>query len=143
MHRRIELRALAAGLCAVLISAAPVAAQTSTGTTDKSASTTDKMASYSVEKKKEAVAYGKKMMSDFDKSFKGLESQISRDTSATKADAQRQLKDLKAQRAETGKKLDELGHASAQSWESTKRGFANAYKDLQQSYDKTVAGLKK
>jgi hypothetical protein len=142
MHRRIDLRALAVGLCA-LISAAPVAAQTSTGTTDKSASTTDKMASYSVEKKKEAVAYGKKMMSDFDKSIKALESQISRDTSATKADAQRQLKALKAQRAETGKQLDELGRASAQSWESTKHGFANAYKDLQQSYDKTVAGLKK
>ena len=143
MPRRISLHALAVALCAVLISAAPIAAQTSTGTTDKSASTTDKMASYSVEKKKDAVAYGKKMMTDFDKSFKALESQISRDTSATKADAQRQLKDLKAQRAETGKKLDELGRASAQSWESTKHGFANAYKDLQQSYDKTVAGLKK
>ena len=143
MHRRIDMRALAAGLCAVLIAAAPGAAQTSTGTTDKSASTTDKMSSYSVEKKKEAVAYGKKMMSDFDKSIKTLESQISKDTSATKADAQRQLKDLKAQRAETGKKLDDLGRASAQSWESTKQGFANAYKDLQQSYDKTVAGLKK
>jgi hypothetical protein len=143
MVRRVCLRALYVGLCTVLISATPVAAQTSTGTTDKSASTTDKMSSYSVEKKKEAVAYGKKMMSDFDKSIKGLESQISRDTSATKADAQRQLKDLKAQRAQTGKKLDELSRASAQSWESTKQGFANAYKDLQQSYDKTVAGLKK
>ncbi len=47
MHRRIYLRALAVGLCAVLMSVAPIAAQTSTGTTDKSASTTDKMASYS------------------------------------------------------------------------------------------------
>ena len=143
MHRRVCLRALYVGLCTVLMSAAPIAAQTSTGTTGKSASTADKMSSYSVEKKKEAVAHGKKMMSDFDKSIKSLESQISRDTSATKADAQRQLKDLKAQRAETGKKLDELGRASAQSWESTKQGFTNAYKDLQQSYDKTVAGLKK
>jgi hypothetical protein len=83
------------------------------------------------------------MMSDFDKNMKTLESQVSRDTSAAKADAQRQVKDLKAQRTETGKKLDELGRASAHSWESTKHGFANAYKDLQQSYDKTVAGLKK
>ncbi len=70
MHRRIDLRALALGLCAVVMSAAPIAAQTSTATTDKSASTTDKMTSYSVEKKKEAVAFGKKMMSDFDKSMK-------------------------------------------------------------------------
>ncbi len=36
MHRRIYLRALAVGLCAVLMSVAPIAAQTSTGTTDKS-----------------------------------------------------------------------------------------------------------
>jgi dsDNA-specific endonuclease/ATPase MutS2 len=101
------------------------------------------MKSYSVEKKKEAVAYGKKMMSDFDKQVKDLEGQISRDTSAAKADAQRQLKDLKAQRAATGKKLDELSRASAQSWDSMKHGFADAYKDLQQSYDKAVASLKK
>jgi uncharacterized protein YukE len=83
------------------------------------------------------------MMSDFDKNTKAFESHISRDMSAAKGDAQRQLKDLKAERAETGKKLDERGRASAQSWESAKLGFANAYKDLQQSYDKTVAGLKK
>jgi gas vesicle protein len=143
MHRRVYLTALSVGLCAVLISAAPIAAQTSTGTTDKSASTTDKITSYSVEKKKEAVAYGKKLMSDFDKQIKELEGQIARDTSAAKADAQRQLKDLKAQRAETGKKLDELGRASAQSWDSMKHGFAEAYKDLQQSYDKAVASFKK
>jgi hypothetical protein len=143
MYRRGCLRALGAGLCAVLISAAPSAAQTSAGTADKSASTTDKMTAYSVEKKKEAVAYGKKMMSDFDKQMKDLEKQVARDTSATKADAQRQLKDLKAQRAEAGKKLDELGHASAQSWDGMKHAFANAYKDLQQSYDRAVAGFKK
>jgi hypothetical protein len=143
MYRRVCLRALSVGLCTVLMSAAPIAAQTSTGTTDKSASTADKMSSYSVEKKNEAVAYGKKMMSDFDKKMKTLESQVSRDTSAAKADAQRQVKDLKAQRTDTGKKLDELGRASAQSWESTKHGFANAYKDLQHSYDKTVAEFKK
>jgi hypothetical protein len=48
MHRRTYLRALAVGLCAVLMSAAPIAAQTSTGATDKFASTTDKMATYSI-----------------------------------------------------------------------------------------------
>ena len=143
MQRRLYLKALGVGLCAILTAATPIVAQTSTGTADKSTSTTDKMKSYSVEKKKEAVAYGKKMMSDFDKQVKDLEGQISRDTSAAKADAQRQLKDLKAQRAATGKKLDELSRASAQSWDSMKHGFADAYKDLQQSYDKAVASLKK
>jgi len=143
MHRRVCLRAFYVGLCTVLMSTAPIAAQTSTGTTDKSASTADKMSSYSVEKKKEAVAYGKKMMSDFDKQMKDLERQISHDSSAAKADAQRQLKDLKAERAATSKKLDELGRASAQSWDSTKHSFTDAYASMQQSYDRTVASLKK
>ena len=142
MPRRLYVNMLAVALCAILPAAVAVA-QTSTGSTDKTASSTDKMKSYSIEKKNEAVAYGKKMMSDFDRQMKDLEKQISHDTSDAKADAQRQLKDLKAQRAATKKKLDELGHASAQSWDSTKHGFADAYRDLQQSYDKAVASLKK
>lgn len=134
--RRIHVSLLAVALCAVLMSTAPTAAQT----TD---STMDKITSATVEKKNEAVAHGKKLMSDFDGKIKELEGQVSRDTGSAKADAQRQLKDLKAQRAATGKKLDELGKASAQSWDSTKKGFADAYTDLQKSYDKVAASIKK
>ena len=53
------------------------------------------------------------------------------------------MKELKGKQAETSKKLDELGKASASSWDATKQGFADAYKDLQKSYDKAVAGFKK
>lgn len=143
MHRRVCLRALSVGLCAVLMSAAPIAAQTSTGTTDKSASTADKMSSYSVEKKNEAVTYGKKLMGDLDVKMKALETQISRDTAAAKADAASDLKELKGKQAETSKQLNDLGHATAQSWDVTKQGFADAFKDLQQTYDKAAAKFKK
>ena len=108
-----------------------------------SGSAGDKNQGYTYEKKNEAMAYGKKLVSDFDVKMKELEGQISRDASATKADAQRQMKDLKAKRAETGKQLDQLGHASAQSWDSMKQGFASAYRDMQQSYDKAAASFKK
>jgi hypothetical protein len=140
MTRRDSLGMLAIGLCAILTSAAPAVGQTSTQT---SGDTTDKIKSYSVEKKNEAVAYGKKVMSELDVKIKDLEGQISRDKSAAKADAQRELKELKAKRAETSKKLNDLGRATAQSWDATKQGFADAYKDLQQAYDKAVASLKK
>ena len=136
MRRYVDLSALAIGLCAILTASAPTAAQTS-------GSGTDKITSSSVEKKNETVAYGKKLMGDLDVKIKDLEGQISRDTGAAKADAQRQMKELKVKRAETSKKLDELGRATAQSWESTKRGFADSYKDLQQAYDKAAASLKK
>ena len=136
MRRTISVKALTIGLGALLMAAAPAVAQTSGGTADKSSG-------YTYEKKNEAMTHGKKLMSDFDVKMKQLEAQISRDASATKADAQRQMKELKAKRAETGKQLDELGHASAQSWDSMKKSFANAYKDLQHSYDRAAASFKK
>lgn len=139
MIRREWIKILGVALC-VIAAAGPVAAQTSTQT---SGDTTDKMKSYSVEKKNEAVAHGKKMMSDMDVKIKELEAQMSRDMSAAKADAQRGMKEMKEKRAETAKKLDELGKASAQSWDATKQGFSDAYKDLQKSYDKAVASFKK
>ena len=135
MRRRTSLRVLAIGL-GVILATGTAAAQTSS-------STTDKMKGYSVEKKNEAVAYGKKIMSDFDAQVKDLEGQISRDTGAAKADAQRQLKDLKAQQAAAGKKLDELGKASKDSWDTTKQGFADAFNDMQKSFDKVKASVKK
>ena len=139
MIRRAWVKILGVALC-VIAAAGPVAAQTSTQT---SGDTTDKMKSYSVEKKNEAVNHGKKMMSDMDVKIKELEAQMSRDASAAKADTQRGMKEMKEKRAETAKKLDELGKASAQSWDATKQGFADAYKDLQKSYDKAVASFKK
>jgi signal transduction protein with GAF and PtsI domain len=139
MIRRAWIKILGVALC-VIVAASPAVAQTSTQT---SSDTTDKMKSYSIEKKNEAVAYGKKMMSDMDVKIKELEAQMSRDASAAKADTQRGLNEMKEKRAQTAKKLDELGKASAQSWDATKQGFSDAYKDLQKSYDKAVASFKK
>ena len=134
MRRAIHVVSLAIGLCA-LLAAVPAAAQTS--------GSADKNAGYTYEKKNEATAYGKKLMSDFDVKMKDLESQISRDASGAKADAQRQMKELKGKRAETAKHLDEMGHASAQSWDSMKHSFVNSYRELQQSFDKAAASFKK
>jgi len=135
MRRAIHVVSLAIGLCA-LLAAVPAAAQTS-------GSAGDKNAGYTYEKKNEAMAYGKKLMSDFDVKMKDLEGQISHDASGAKADAQRQMKELKGKRAETAKHLDEMGRASAQSWDSMKRNFVNSYRELQQSFDKAAASFKK
>jgi hypothetical protein len=52
------------------------------------------------------------------------------------------VKELKAKRAQASKKLDEMGKASEAAWDEAKNGFADAYKDLQDSYDKAVKKLK-
>lgn len=144
MDRIVHLEILAIALSVILTQAAPAAGQTSTkDVTQKAGETGDAIKNYTVDKKNEAVAYGKKLVSDLDVKTKELEAQVSRDTSAAKADLQRQLNELKAKRAQAGKKLDELGKASAESWDSVKGGFADAYKDLHRAYDKAAASLRK
>jgi len=136
------MKILAIMLSLFLLHATTAVAQTST-------STMDAIKNYSVEKKNEAAAHSKKLVSDFDTKIKDLETQISKDTSAAGADAKRQgkelkeLTDLKAARAQAATKADEMGKASAESWNGAKQAFADSYKDLQKAYDAAVAKVKK
>lgn len=144
MTRRVTLAILAIALGAFLTHAAPAAGQTSAkDAAQKTGEAADAIKGYTVEKKNEAVAYAKKLVSDLDAKIKDLEAQVSRDTSAAKADGQRQLKELKATRGKTAKKADELGRASAESWDSVKHGFAESYKDLHKAYDEVAAKWRK
>jgi len=98
------------------------------------------------EKKNEAVAYGKKLVSDLDVKIKDPEIQLSRDVSVAGAGAKRQvneLRQLKAIRAETAKKLDEMDRASSESSNSAKQAFADSYRDLQKAYDDAIAKVRK
>ena len=134
MNRSVNLGIFAIALSAFLTHAAPAVGQTST---------TDAIKGYTVDKKNEAAAHAKKLVSDLDVKIKDLDAQVSRDTSAAKADGQRQLKELKATRDKTAKMADDLGRASAASWDSVKTGFADSYKDLQKAYDDAAAKLRK
>jgi hypothetical protein len=144
MSPRTSHGILAAAL-SVILAQAPALAQTSTtgGAKKPADSSADTIKGYTVEKKNEAVVHGKKLMSDLDVKIKDLEGQISRDTSAAGADAKRQMNDLKAVRAQTAKKLDEMGKASSQSWTDAKQAFADSYKDLSKAYDDAVAKARK
>ena len=144
MNRRVPLGILAIALGAFLTPAAPAVGQTSgKDATQKVGEAADAIKGYTVEKKTEAVAYAKKLMSDLDVKIKDLDAQVSRDSSAAKADLERQLKELKVTRDKTAKKADELRRASAESWEGVKQAFATSYKDLQSAYDKIAARLRK
>jgi len=144
MNRSVTLGIVAVAMGAFLIHAAPAVGQTSgKDATQKVGEAADAIKGYTVEKKSEAVAYSKKLMSELDAKIKDLEAQVSRDTSAAKADGQRQLKELKATRDKTAKKADELGRATAASWDSVKTGFADSYKDLNKAYDEAAAKWRK
>ena len=102
----------------------------------------DTLESYSVEKKNEAVAYGKKMMSAADRDIKKLERKAAKASDETKAQFAQDAKDLKATRDAAKQKLDEMGKASGEAWDGTKTAFADAYKDLREGVAKAAKKLK-
>lgn len=144
MHYRVSLGILAVAVGVVLIQPVPTVGQTTTqDVTKKAGETWEAMKDYTVERKNDAIAYGKKLLTDFDGKYKELEKKASSATGDAKAKSEQQLKALKSKRAQAAKKLDELGKASGQSWDKVKREVADAYRDLQQEYDKIVAALRK
>ena len=79
MNRRVTLGILAIALGALLTPAAPAVGQTSgKDATQKVGEAADAIKGYTVDKKNEAVAYAKKLVSDLDAKIKDLESRATR-----------------------------------------------------------------
>ncbi len=143
MMRRIGLGTLAVAMALVFHPLTPAVAQT-TGkdVSKKTGDAWDTVKAYTVEKKSDAVAYGKKLVRETDNKIKGLETKASKASGETKAKYQEEIKELKSKRAAASKKLDEMGKATGDAWDSAKDGFADAYKDLHQSFEKAAAKFK-
>ena len=102
----------------------------------------DTVKSYTVEKKDEAVAYGKKLVRQTDREIKELDRKASKASDEAKVQFQGDMRELKVKRKQASQKLDEMGKATAGAWDEAKDGFADAYKDLQDSYQRAVKKLK-
>lgn len=102
----------------------------------------DTLKSYSVDKKNEAVAYGKKLVSAADRDIKKLERSASKASGDTKAQFKEEMAGIKADRDAAAKKLDEMGKASGEAWDGTKTAFADAYRDLREGVTKATKKLK-
>jgi uncharacterized coiled-coil protein SlyX len=131
---------------AVLLAATPFPAPAQTSAQDvskKAAETGEAIRDYTMERKDEAVTHAKKLASDLDARIRELEARASKQTGEAKARLQEQIKDLKAKRDVASRRLNELTRASKASWERAKEGFADAYRDLAQAYDRAAAEFKK
>ena len=100
----------------------------------------DAFADYTIEKKNEAVAHGKKLLRDADGKLKEFERD--RRVHRRGQDGRPAADRMKAQPAEASRRLDEMGKASAASWDKAKQGFTDGFKDLQQGFEKAVAVFK-
>jgi hypothetical protein len=144
MMRYLRVSLFAAAALALALPQPPPAVGQTTGkdVSKKAADAWDTVKAYTVEKKNEAVAYSKKLVSESDTKIKQLEAKASKASGDTKVEYDKVVKDLKAKRLQASKKLDEMGKATGAAWDSAKEGFADAYKDLHEAYEKAAAKFK-
>lgn len=107
-----------------------------------------KVKSFTVETKDAALDSGRQLVRETDAKIKELQGKADKSSGDAKAAYERSIKDLKEKRDAAAIKLDEMGKATSSAtgsaWDATKQGFSDAYKDLQQSYDKaTGSDMKK
>jgi len=102
----------------------------------------DTVKGYTVEKKNEALAYGKKLVRQTDREIKELDRKAAKASGEAKAQFQSDMRELKVKRKQASQKLDEMGKATGAAWDEAKNGFADAYKDLRDSTDRAVKKLK-
>jgi hypothetical protein len=140
---RLCVAVVVAALTVLVHLPAPIAAQT-TGkdVSQKTVEAWDTVKAYSIEKKNEAVVYGKKLVREADARIRELENKAETASGETKAKLDKEIASLKAKRDTASKKLDEMGKATGAAWDSAKNGFAEAYKDLAEAYKKGAAQFK-
>lgn len=104
--------------------------------------TWEKIKSFAHDSKKEAVAEGKKAIAATDKKLAELKKEMSKSTGEAKKAHEQNMKELQAKRKEAQVQLDKMQKSAANTWDATKEGFSNAYKDLHEAYEKAAAGAK-
>ena len=130
---------------AVLMLVQPAAAapqNTGAGVSTQTVETWNTLKAYSVDKKNEAVAYGRQLMKDTDARIAQLEPKAAKASGEAKAQYEKEVKDLKLTQARAAAKLDKMEKDSGSAWNDAKQGFADAYRDLQNAYDKAASQFK-
>ena len=133
-------------IAALLIAVPPIgAAAAETTSSDLSKETKEAMEAfkaYMIDKKNDAVQLGNDLLKKTDSAVDKLQTKADAASGDAKASYQETIDDLKEKRAVAADKLDDLGDASADSWDDAKAGFTEAYRALYDSYKKAVANFK-
>lgn len=95
---------------------------------------------YSAERRDEAMQKSREALATLDRRIDDLETRIDRDwermDQAARDKARTTLRELRKQRAEVAERFGRWKESSANAWEQMKKGFANAYQDLQKAREK-------
>jgi hypothetical protein len=101
--------------------------------------TTEKLSSYAHERKAEAVAEGKRLITEADKKIAEMKQQAQHSSAEAKAAHAANMKELQQKKKEARAQLAKLQQASSKTWDATKEGFANAYQAMRTSFDKATS----
>jgi Skp family chaperone for outer membrane proteins len=103
----------------------------------------EKIKSYAHDRKTEAVAEGKKMIAATDRQIAALKKEIAQSTGEARKAHEQNMKELQAKRQVAQAELVKMQKSAARTWDATKEGFSNAYRDLQQAYEKAASAPSK
>ena len=98
--------------------------------------------SYTVEQREEAIRKTKMALDKLDKRIDSLQTHIDdnweRMDKATREKARASLKALRKERTKVAEWYGSLKNSTGEAWEHMKKGFSNAYKSLNDAWEKTV-----
>jgi len=142
MLQRLGSMIIAGALVALAVPPFALAQPAPKDMSQKADESWESLKSYTVDKKKEAVATGRKVIRAIDRDLKDLDAAAAKAGGEAKAEMRKDIKALKAKRAEASKKLNAMGKATADAWDATKDGFVDAARDLHEAVKKAAAKLK-
>ena len=103
----------------------------------------ERIKGYAHTEKEAAVSDGKKFLAEIDAKIEDMKKQAAQAKGETKAAYERNLADLKQKRAEAEKHMGHMQKSGSEAWGATRDGFAKAYQDLHDAFDKAVAAAKR
>ena len=114
----------------VIETSAPANSDQTMNDSEKVKDTVTTIKSYPADNRDKAVEKARAALEDFDKRMIKLEARA-------KAGTKQALSRLKEQRAEAGRQLENMKTSSKELWEKTKDAFLNSYRELEQKFQKT------
>jgi uncharacterized protein YicC (UPF0701 family) len=130
-------------LLAVMLLSGLAIGASATEATGQQLTAWDRFKTYAHTEQEIAVQEGKKLIAATERQIADLKAKAKTSGKEVKAAYEADIKMLEAKMKEAQAHLDKMSKASASAWDSTKEGFSNAYRDLHQAYDKSVAAAKK
>ena len=138
----ILLAVIAALVIAIPLSGPAIGETTSDELAKETKEAFEAFKAYMVDKKNDAVAHGKELLKKTDAEIDKLQAKADEASGDAKVAYEEEIDNLKEKRAAAAQKLDDLGDASADSWDDAKAGFTEAYKALYDAYKEAVANFK-